>query len=284
MLRRRFGASAFALLGCAVSRSAPGRPQRWEILPQTPALPPPKVAGLVRLGDAQIWRAEFGAGEPVLFLHGGMASSNYWGHQIADVAAQRRAIVMDTRGHGRSTLGSKPLSYRLMADDVLGLLDALNIERAAIVGWSDGAIVGLDIAMRRPERLSRLFAFGANFNLRGLWPEGPRTPTFLQYAERCRNEYAAQSPVPANWPKLLAGLQRMWSSSPTWTAQQLARIRTPSVVAGAEYDEIIRQEHTAEMASAIPGARLALIPGVSHFAMLQDPGRFNAELAAFLRF
>ncbi|MBV9834207.1 MAG: alpha/beta hydrolase [Alphaproteobacteria bacterium] len=271
------------MLGCAVGRSASSRPQRWEILSPTPALPVPRVAGLVSISDIRIWRGEFGGGEPVLFLHGGLAHSNYWGRQIADVAARHRVIAMDTRGHGRSTSGTKPLSYRLLADDVLGLLDALKIERTAIVGWSDGAIVGLDMAMRRPDRLSRLFAFGANFNLGGLWPEGPQTATFIQYAERCRVEYAGLSPAPANWPKLVAGLRRMWSSSPSWTTEQLSRIRVATVVAGAEYDEIIRQEHTAALAAAIPGARLVTMPAVSHFAMLQDPERFNAELLAFLR-
>lgn len=255
----------------------------WPTLPPTPALPSPRSAGRLKIADVELHHAAFGDGEPVLFLHGGMAHANYWGHQVAALARAHRVLVLDSRGHGRSTLGARPLTYRLLADDVLGVLDALKIERTAIVGWSDGAIVGLELAMRRPDRVARLFAFGANFNLRGLRPEGSRTALFTQYAERCRIDYAAMSPAPANWSKLLDGLRRMWRSSPTWTHPQLARVRVATVVAGAEHDEIIHRAHTEELAGAIPGARLAIMPDVSHFAMLQDPGRFNAELAAFLR-
>jgi pimeloyl-ACP methyl ester carboxylesterase len=283
--RRAFARTASGvLLAGAVPAMAQQRPLLpANTLPPTPPLPPAKGSGRLKVADVELFHADFGDGEPVLLLHGGMANANYWGHQIAELSRRHRVLVLDARGHGRSTLPDTPLSYRLLADDVLGFLDALKIERTAIVGWSDGAIVGLDIAMRRPERLSRLFAFGANFNLSGLRPDGQRTMRFTQYAERCRSEYAALSPAPANWPKLLAGLRRMWSSSPTWTTEQLARIRTRTVVAGAEHDEIIRQTHTAELAAASPGARLVVMSAVSHFAMLQDPAHFNAELAAFLR-
>jgi pimeloyl-ACP methyl ester carboxylesterase len=282
LIRRRTLTRAVSGLLLADATPAMAQPA-WTTLPPTPTLPPAKTSGRLKIGDAELYHASVGDGAPVLLLHGGMAHANYWGHQVAALAPRYRVLVLDSRGHGRSTLPGKPLSYRMLADDVLGFLDALKIERTAIVGWSDGAIVGLEIAMRRPDRLSRLFAFGANFNLRGLRPEGPQTATFSQYAERCRLDYTALSPTPANWPKLLTGLRKMWSTSPTWTTQQLSRIRTATVVAGAEHDEIIRGEHTTQLATAIPGARLAVMPGVSHFAMLQDPDRFNAELAAFLR-
>lgn len=280
---------ARAASGLLLARAAPAMAQpaltqpTWATLPPTPVLPTAKSSGRLKIADVELFHAAFGDGEPVLFLHGGMANANYWGHQVVALARHHRVLVLDSRGHGRSTLGTRPIGYRLMADDVLGLLDALKIARVAIVGWSDGAIVGLDIALRRPERLSRLFAFGANFNLGGLRPQGPQTPLFVQYAERCRHEYAALSPAPASWPKLLGGLRRMWNSSPTWTTRQLARIRVPTTVAAAGHDEIIRRAHTTALAAAIPGARLADMPDVSHFAMLQNPGRFNAELAAFLR-
>ena len=279
--RRRFVQAASGALA-ATACPAWAQPA-WMTLPSTPPLPRPSRSGRVRIGDVELFHAVFGDGPPVLFLHGGMGHSNYWGHQVAALAPQYRVIVLDSRGHGRSTLSRQRLSYRLLADDALGLLNALKLSRAAIVGWSDGGIVGLDLAMRRPDRVGGLFAFGANFNLQGLRPEGAQGAVFTQYAERCRLDYATLSPKPANWQRLLDDLRRMWGSSPTWTPAQLARIQVPTTIVGAEHDEIIRREHTAALAAAIPGARLAIMPGVSHFAMLQDPERFNAELAAFLR-
>lgn len=282
LIRRRTltrAASGLLLAGAAPAMAQPA----WTMLPPTPALPTPSTSGRLNVGDVGLYHAVFGDGEPVLLLHGGMGHSNYWGHQVEALARRHRVIVLDARGHGRSTLSPQRMSYRLLADDVVRVLDALKIRRTAIVGWSDGGIVGLDLAMRLPDRVGRLFAFGANFNLRGLRPQGAQSATFLQYAERCRLDYAALSPRPANWQRLLDDLRRMWGSSPTWTRSELARIRVPTTIVGAEHDEIIPGEHTAELATAIPGARLAVMPGVSHFAMLQDPERFNAELAAFLR-
>src|SRR6202035_5435738 len=98
-------------------------------------------------------------------------------------------IAMDTRGHGRSPVTSAALGYRLFAEDVAALLDHLAIARASLVGWSDGAVTGLELAMRRPERVARLFAFGANSALDGLTPHGARSPVFVAYAQRCQAEY-----------------------------------------------------------------------------------------------
>ena len=106
----------------------------------------------------------FGEGKPILMLHGGLANSNYWGNQVTELAKDHQVIVMDSRGHGRSTKDAKPYSYGLMTSDSLALMDFLKIKQATIVGWSDGAIIGLQLAMHHPDRVSKLFAFGANTN------------------------------------------------------------------------------------------------------------------------
>src|SRR6202011_3044366 len=82
------------------------------------------------------------------FLHGGLANTDYWGDQVPAVAAHHTVILMDSRGHGRSTRDARPYGYDLMADDVTALMDSLKIAKADIVGWSDGAILGIDLAMR----------------------------------------------------------------------------------------------------------------------------------------
>lgn len=251
-------------------------------LPLTPTLPNPARNGMVAVNGTSLFFAEFGAGQPVLFLHGGLANSNYWGHQVAALADRFRVIVMDTRGHGRSEPSFRPFGYASLATDVVSVLDTLQIQQTAIVGWSDGGIIGLDLALTRANRLTKLVAFGANFDLQGLKPGGVHTPIFSQYLQRAAAEYRQLAPQPSYWSKLLEGLKNMWGTQPTYTKGQLGRIRLPVLVLGAENDEIIRDEHTRAMATAIPGAKLIMERGVSHFAMLQNPGLFNRDVEGFL--
>jgi pimeloyl-ACP methyl ester carboxylesterase len=97
--------------------------------------------------------AVYGEGSPVILLHGGLANADYWGNQIRALMLHHTVIVMDSRGHGRSTRDSRPYGYDLMADDVVSLMDALKVPKADIVGWSDGATLGLNLAIRRPDRV-----------------------------------------------------------------------------------------------------------------------------------
>jgi pimeloyl-ACP methyl ester carboxylesterase len=123
--------------------------QRFEA-DGAPALPPTPEHGYADHDGARIWHASFGAGSPVILQHGGLGHSGNWGHQVPDlVAAGHRVIVIDSRGHGRSTRDTRSFSYELMASDVLAVMDRLGIARAALVGWSDGAIIALIMADAR---------------------------------------------------------------------------------------------------------------------------------------
>ena len=139
-------------------------------------MPTATESGYAPVNGIKIWYATFGSGPPVILLHGGLANSNYWGDLIPALAPHYRTIVMDSRGHGRSSRDAQPYGYDLMASDVLALMDFLKIEKATIVGWSDGAIIGLDIALHHPERLSKLFAFAANSD-----PSAAFEPTTLMH-------------------------------------------------------------------------------------------------------
>jgi pimeloyl-ACP methyl ester carboxylesterase len=103
----------------------------------------------MELRSGTLSTAIYGHGEPVILLHGGLVDSNYWGNQVPVLAKYYQVIVMDSRGHGRSSRDERPFGYELMASDVIGLMDYLKIQKAAIVGWSDGAIIGLVIAIRQ---------------------------------------------------------------------------------------------------------------------------------------
>ncbi len=140
----------------------------WERLPPTPALPKPDHTAVVPVNGVRLWYALYGHGAPVILVHGGLGNSNYWGLQIPALVAHYQVIALDSRGHGRSTWDGKSISYHQMAEDVIGLMDALHLSKVAVVGWSDGAIIGLDLAIHHPDRLTRLFAYGAIKILKGL--------------------------------------------------------------------------------------------------------------------
>jgi pimeloyl-ACP methyl ester carboxylesterase len=254
----------------------------WLTLPPTPPLPRPDKSGIAEVNGTRLFYAQFGHGTPVLLLHGGMGNSNYWGYQIESLAKNHLVTVVDTRGHGRSPVTSSAFSYDVFADDTVALIQFLQLPPTAIVGWSDGAVTGLILAMRKPELVARLFAFGANVSLDGIKAGGGRTPVFAAYSTRCKAEYRALSPDPDKWSKLVDGLRAVWHSELHITKRKLAAIKSPTTISDGQYDEIIRPEHAQEMAHAIPGARLVIQPDVSHFAMLQNPEQFNRALAEFL--
>jgi pimeloyl-ACP methyl ester carboxylesterase len=254
----------------------------WTTLPPTPTLPTPRRDGWVSVNNISIYFAQFGEGPSVLLLHGGLGSSAYWGYQVRELAENYNVIVMDTRGHGRSPVMSGSFSYALFAEDAVGLLDLLKIPTVSIVGWSDGAITGLQLAISKPDRVSRLFAFGANSSVSGLKKNGSKSRTFQAYAERCKVEYTQISPSPEKWSELLSGLRPMWRSEPKFNKQMFGSIKAPTAICDGEYEELIKREDTERMSREVPGARLIILPNVSHFAMLQNPKQFNASLVRFL--
>jgi pimeloyl-ACP methyl ester carboxylesterase len=279
----RFAGVALALFVFAAAAHA--EPQ-WMTLPPTPTLPQAAQSGYASVSGIKIWYASFGrkdqGGEPVILLHGGLANANYWGSQVRALQPRHRVIVMDSRGHGRSTRDDKPYDYDLMASDVIGLMDCLKIPKAAIVGWSDGAIIGLDIALNHPERLTKLFAFAANSDPSGV-ADIAQSPVFNAFIARAEKEYETLSPTPTEYKTFLAQIEKMWETQPNWTAADLQRITVPVWIVDADHDEAIKRENTEFMAKEIPNAGLLLQPEVSHFAFLQDPEQFTADVLHFLQ-
>ncbi len=276
----RFGLIVAFLAGLAFSGAASAEPQ-WMTLPPTPTLPASAENGYAPVNGVKIWYAVFGEGQPVIMLHGGLGNSNYWGNQVPELAKHYKVIVMDSRGHGRSTRNQEPYGYDLMASDVVGLLDFLKIDKVALVGWSDGAILGLDIAMHHPERLSKLFAFAANSDTAGV-ADISASPVFNAYIDRAGKEYQALSATPTEFGTFVDQISKMWATQPNWTADDLKKITVPTWIVDGDRDEAIKRENTEFMAANIPGAGLLILPNVSHFAFLQDPKQFTDAVLHFM--
>jgi pimeloyl-ACP methyl ester carboxylesterase len=271
----------FGLLVLLASYAAARAEQQWLTLPPTPNLPKPAQSGYAPVNGIRIWYATFGRGEPVVLLHGGLANSNYWGNQVPALARSYRVIVMDSRGHGRSTHDDRPYGYDLMASDVMGLMDFLKLPKAAVVGWSDGAILGLDVAIQHPERLTKLFAFAANSDPSGV-ADIAQSTVFNAYIARAEKEYQALSPTPDQYKTFFDQISKMWETQPNFTAEQLHGITIPTWIVDADHDEAIKRENTEFLANAIPNAGLLLQPQVSHFSFLQDPQQFTNDVLHFL--
>jgi pimeloyl-ACP methyl ester carboxylesterase len=245
-------------------------------------LPEPVESGLAPVNDIQMYYAIYGEGEPLLLLHGGLGNADYFANQIPAFAEHYKVIAVDSRGHGRSTVTETPIGYALMASDVLALMDYLKIESAYLVGWSDGGIIGLDIAINHPDRLKKLVAYGANYVPSGVKSDIGDNATFNAYIERALADYAAISPAPENVDAFLANIGNMWATEPNFTKAQMESITVPTLILDGWEEEAIYPAHDYEMSELIPGSELTLMPDVGHFAMFATPEMFNSIILDYL--
>jgi pimeloyl-ACP methyl ester carboxylesterase len=261
---------------------------KWATVPDVPALPPPDVSGYVTHDGARLYYAIYNprGAKPVLLLHGGMAASDSWGFEVPKLRAHHEVIIMDSRGHGRSTFGPKgPLTYSHMADDVVTVLDAVHVSRVSLIGVSDGGIIGLLLAINQPDRFNRLFAWGANYTIDSENPSPPDPamegmgPIFMGKME---NQYQRLSPTPDGFSDLRRALNDMYATEPNLTCDDLGKIKIPTVIADGQYEQFINPEHTKRLAKCIPNAKLVILRDVSHGGAQQDPVAFHNAIADFL--
>lgn len=256
--------------------------ERWMAIPAPAAMPAATASGMAEVNGIRMYYATYGTGKPVLLIHGGLGHADIWAAQVADLMTDHMVIVADSRGHGRSTRSEAPFGYDLMAQDYLALLDHLKIDKVDLVGWSDGGIIGLDIAMSHPERLSQLFAQAANITTDGVDPAVATNAVFGDYINKMAADYARLSPTPDQFDGFVTQISAMWASEPNWSDAQVAAITVPVAIVAGAYDEAILRAHTEKMAGLIPGAKLVILPDASHFAMLQAPQEYTAAVRAFI--
>ena len=150
-----------------------------------------------------------------------------------------RVVVIDSRGHGRSTRDGRPFAYDLMATDVLAVMDRAGVERAALVGWSDGAIIALILADNAPERVTGVFFFACKMDPSGNKPFEP-TPALKRCFSRHTKDFAALSATPDKFKEFVEAVGLMQRTQPDYSAADLARINVPVRIVQAEHDEFIK--------------------------------------------
>lgn len=220
----------------------------------------------------------YGEGAPLVVLHGNGGSIAAMHFQIDHFRATRQVIAVDSRGHGRSEMGATPLTYEKIADDVAALLTQLHAAPADVIGWSDGGIVSLQLALRHPDRVRRIALSGANTVADALKPEdfaGMKTGL-----AEVRAKIAAGDHSPRNL-QLEQHLVLMVDQT-TISPEDLRHITCPALVLAGERD-MIPEPHTRAIAADLPHAQLHIFPGASHGALQEVPADFNAVVEAFFR-
>src|SRR5207248_2789723 len=188
----------------------------------------------VELGTVKTWYDEAGEGEPLVLLHGGIVTNETWGPQLAELPARFHVFAPERRGHGHSPDVEGPLHYATMAEDTIAFLENVVKEPAHLVGWSDGGIIGLLVAMQRPDLVKKLVAISANYNLDDV-PEQMQgalgsTPADSDDMAMMRQLYEAASPDgPEHWPVVYGKFVEMATSEPDIAVEDLAKITTPTL-------------------------------------------------------
>jgi pimeloyl-ACP methyl ester carboxylesterase len=239
----------------------------------------------VQIGSQQVWHEVSGAGEPVVLLHGAFAGASSWGGQVPALVAEGfRVYAPERRGHVHTADVPGPLTYSVMADDTAAYLDTV-VGAAHLVGWSDGAVVGLLVALRRPDLVHRLVLIGQYFNSSGKVHDG-LVDTGLEDDSKAiqflRAEYDPASPDgPDHFPVVFAKTMEMFHTEPEIDFSTLADVQAETLVLQGDRDDVT-VEHSRLVADSLPNARLAVLPG-SHGLPIESPAVVNPLLVSFLR-
>jgi pimeloyl-ACP methyl ester carboxylesterase len=240
----------------------------------------------IDVAGVKTWHELRGTGDPLVLLHGGMCTAETFDAQAQALAETFAVHLPERRGHGRTPDVDGPITYAVMARDTLAYLDAAGLDSAHLVGWSDGAVVALLVALEAPERVRSLVLIGQFANFDGLTDEframaehmtADVLPAFL------RDAYGAVSPDgPDHYDVVFEKLLPAWQQDPAIALDRLAGIACPALVLMGEHD-ILTVEHAAAMARAFGDGHLAVVPNATHGLPLEKPELTNRLLLDFLQ-
>lgn len=239
----------------------------------------PGAPAFARLGPLELYYETLGSGPPLVLIHGSLMTVGLLNDYPALLAADRQVIAVELQGHGHTRDIARPLRYEFLADDIAALLDHLGLAQADLVGYSLGAGVAVQVAIRHPSRVRRLVTMSVTYRSEGLHPEmtapGSADGALEQLAgSRYHRAYEAVAPDPALWPGLVRKVLDLDAQPQRWPAERVAAIEAPVMLVVADSD-IVRLEHAVEMfhllgggiagdLHGLPRSRLAVLPGTTH--------------------
>jgi pimeloyl-ACP methyl ester carboxylesterase len=249
----------------------------------------------VAANGLNIYYQEFGSGRPLILIHGGTVTSNMWQPFIPSLASHFRVITPDSRGHGKTNNpNDEQLSYRLMADDVAVFIQALNLTKPLVFGYSDGGQIALELGMRHPGLTGALVVGAAWYKfseiyLSGLKAFGLESSGIVDFEKMQRDHAAAilflqaEHPRADNldyWKVLLKQYSVMWWEPLDYTADDFQKITEPTLIVVGDRDGLIELDQAVEMYRLIPHAELSVLPNGTHESL--DPKLFTDTVLDFL--
>jgi pimeloyl-ACP methyl ester carboxylesterase len=240
----------------------------------------------ITINDVTLHYKVWGKGEPVLLLHGAMEYWKEWERQIPDLAKEFKVIAVDTRGHGQSTFTDQELSYELFADDMLELLSKLNIDSINVVGFGDGGIIGMSMAMKQPERIHKLVAIGSNASsdTNAVYPfvlNKVRAWDFNKMAAYLQEKFQG-NPNPGMLPQFAGRMQTLMLTEPKFTRADLKMIQCPTLIMSGDHD-FIKLQHSNYIYSTLPNGFLSIIAAGTHYCIKEKYTVVNATIIDFLK-
>ena len=232
----------------------------------------------VTVNGIKLYYESYGSGPPLLAIHGNGQSLRAMGYQIQFFSREYNVIAADNRGHGKSEMGEPPLTYEQMAEDFNAILEKLHLKSVLVLGWSDGGILGLLLAIHHPDKVGKLAIMGAN-----LEPSAAEdwALKFVAEQEKLVDEKLAAKDDSQHWSimKQYLGLLR---DQPHIPLSDLHRITAPTLVMAGDKD-VIRNEHTLKIFENIPKAHLCIFPGATHMIPRENPKLFNETVERFFK-
>lgn len=224
--------------------------------------------------DIKYFYIEKGYGIPIILLHGNGENCGYFQGQVDEFSKFYHVYAIDTRGHGKTPRGNMPFTIRQFADDLLGFMDEHQIEKAHLLGFSDGGNIAMVFAMQHPDRVNRLILNGANLSADGV-KRTTQIPIEIGYKIARRFSDKSDS------ARLNTEMLGLMVNEPNVTPEELAGIQAKTLVIAGNKD-MIREEHTRLIAASIPDATLQFIKG-NHFIASKKPEEFNRAVLDFLQ-
>ena len=242
-----------------------------------------QVGKYADVNDIKVYYEVYGAGEPVLLLHGNGGSIQNFEYQIPELSKHFKVIAVDSRAQGKSMDSDQEITYALMALDMSALIDKLNLGSVDVVGWSDGGNVGLELAFAHPEQVKKLVTFGANYTHENAFAPPDRVtmdandPRLLRTTELIK-KHKAEMDKPS--PVVRKKLDDLMEKYPNFTVEQLKQIKIPVLVVVGDRD-VINIDHTISLFRSLPHSQLFVVPGASHIVPVEQPELINSEVIKF---
>ncbi|OLD11780.1 MAG: hypothetical protein AUI93_04025 [Crenarchaeota archaeon 13_1_40CM_3_52_10] len=242
----------------------------------------------LRIRNSRVYYETSGTGEPVLLLHGGLGSVEDFSPQTSALAKHFRVVAFERPGHGHTADTDEPFSFDTMSRYAIDFIEALKLGGTNLVGWSDGAIIALLVAISRPDLVKRLISISGLFNANSQSPQDMNwirslTPeSFRKAMPGLVRRYEEISPDGfSHFAVVLEKTKRLWLNEPNIAGEELAKISAPTIVMAGDRDSI-PIEHTLELFRSIKGAQLCIIPGTTHFLLSEKPDLVNRAILGFL--